>query len=84
MHSCHPLYCIHRSQARLSSPVRLANCVQPDIKSTKVKCSYVIHFIVPFYNIELFNMHHLLRVSQCRHRKHESQLLWINLTLVRT
>jgi len=24
-----------------------------------------MHFILTFYNIELFNMHHLLSVSQC-------------------
>jgi hypothetical protein len=58
------LYGIHRSQSRLSSPFYLANSFQPYLKFTKVKSIYVIHFVLSFYNIELFNMHHLLRVSQ--------------------
>ena len=44
-HCCHPLYGIHRSQSRLSSPFHLANSFQPYLKFTKVKSIYVIHFV---------------------------------------
>ena len=54
------------------------------LKLTKVKFIYVIHFILSFYNIELFNYAPLVKSVTMSHRKHQRQLCWINLTLVRT
>ena len=65
MHCCHHLDGIHRSQPRLVSPFHQASSFQRYLKSIKVKFIYVIHIMLSFYYIELFNMHHLLRVWQC-------------------